>query len=258
MEHMGILSTIPHQQPFEDAQQAQVHSYFPPLPLDQVGVRPILIKEAQNLLSRGNNVGLRTWEAAQHLAWYLMMERPDLVMRKNILELGAGTGFLSLLCAGELGAKHVLATDGLTHVCESLRANADLNKDNDTLHGHNPPQVHQLDWTDRSELDQLLEDAQKESVRYDLVIGADITYHPDILRPLAELLKTLSDVYPGLDILISSTIRNIHTFSQFTTICQKDLGFHMTEVKCVIPDGLRYSGFFHSVATEIKIVSLRR
>jgi len=258
MEHMGFLSAIPRHQPFEDAQHAQVHSYFPPLPLDQSGVRPILIKEAQNLLSRGNNVGLRTWEAAQHLAWYLMTEQPDLVKGKNILELGAGTGFLSLLCAGELDAKHVLATDGLAHVCESLQANADLNHDNDTLHGHSPPQVRQLDWTDRPELDQLLEDAKKELITYDLVIGADITYHPDILRPLAELLKTLSDVYPGLSILISSTIRNVHTFSQFTTICQKDLGFHMTEVKCHIPEGLRYSGFFHSVATDIKIVSLRR
>ncbi|KEF57093.1 uncharacterized protein A1O9_07283 [Exophiala aquamarina CBS 119918] len=258
MEHMGILSAIPQQQPFEDAQQAQVHSYFPPLPLDQVGVRPILIKEAQNLLSRGNNVGLRTWEAAQHLAWYLMMERPDLVKKKNVLELGAGTGFLSLLCAGELDARHVLATDGLAHVCESLQTNADLNKANDTLHGHNPPQVQQLDWTDQSELEQVLRDARKDCIRYDLVIGADITYHPDILRPLAELLKTLSDVNPGLQILISSTIRNVHTFSQFTAICQEDLGFRITDVKCIIPEGLRYSGFFHSVATEIKIVRLKR
>lgn len=258
MEHMGFLSTIPQQPLFEEAQKAQVHSYFPPLPLDQFGVRPILIKEAQNLLSKGNNVGLRTWEAAQHLAWYLMTQRSDLVKGKNILELGAGTGFLSLLCAGELDAQHVLATDGLAHVCESLQANVDLNKDNDTLQGHNPPQVRQLDWTDHSELEHIMKNAREKAIHYDLVIGADITYHPDILRPLAELLKTLSDVYPGLNILISSTIRNMHTFSQFTTICQKDLGFRMTQVKCIIPDGLRYSGFFHSVATEIKIVSLSR
>lgn len=258
MEHMGFLATIPQQELFEEAQQAHVHSYFPPLPLDQFGVQPILVKEAQNLLSRGTNVGLRTWEAAQHLAWYLMTERPDLVKGKNVLELGAGTGFLSLLCAGELDARHVLATDGLAHVCEGLQVNVDINRDNDTLHGHNPPKVRLLDWTNRPELDQILEDARTEDTPFDLVIGADITYHPEILRPLAEVLKALSDVHPGLNILISSTIRNIHTFSQFTDICERDLGFRVMNLKCTIPDGLRYSGFFHSVATEIKIVSLSR
>lgn len=258
MEHMGFLATVPQQDQFDEAQQAHVHTYYPPLPLDQFGVQPILIKEAQSLLSRGNNVGLRTWEAAQHLAWYLMTVRPDLVKGKNVLELGAGTGFLSLLCAGELDARHVLATDGLAHVCESLQVNVDLNKDNDTVHNHVPPVVRQLDWTDPEELEQILEDARIKSIKYDLVIGADITYHPEILRPLAELLKALSDVYPGLTIIISSTIRNLHTFSQFTDICEKDLGFHIASLICTIPDGLRYSGFFHSVATEIKIVSLSR
>lgn len=74
-----------------------------------------------------------------------MTVRPDLVKGKNVLELGAGTGFLSLLCAGELDARHVLATDGLAHVCESLQVNVDLNKDNDTVHNHVPPVVRQLD-----------------------------------------------------------------------------------------------------------------
>lgn len=79
--------------------------------------------------------------------------------------------------------------------------------------------------TDPEELEQILEDARIKSIKYDLVIGADITYHPEILRPLAELLKALSDVYPGLTIIISSTIRNLHTFSQFTDICEKIWAF---------------------------------
>lgn len=257
MEHMARLSTIPHQTPSDEVQQPHVHSYYPPLPYDEPGVRPILINEAQNLLSKGNNVGLRTWEAALHLAWYLTTKRPELVQDRNVLELGAGTGFLSLLCAGRLGASNVMATDGLGHVCESLQANVGLNVQHNTLCGRRAPQVRQLDWTDRPDIDQVLDAAREAGERYDLVVGADLTYDPDNLRPLAELLSLLKDTYPDVVILISAAIRS-NTFSQFNAICQDDLGLKLTELTCNIPQGLRNSGFFHSVATEIKIVSFDR
>lgn len=256
MEHMAYLTTIPQQNEPDEAQELHVHSYFPPVPLDQRGVQPVLIKEARNLLSRGNNVGLRTWEAALHLAWYLTVQQPDLAQHQNVLELGAGTGLLSLLCAGHLQASHILATDGLGHVCESLQNNVDLNVKNGTLDGHPPPDVRQLDWTDSPEIDQLLTEANQSNRRYGLIIGADITYHPDILRPLAELLSTLKDAFPETKILISATIRS-DTFASFVKIC-KELKFTVSELPCIIPDGLRNCGFFHSVATEIKIVSLER
>lgn len=227
------------------------------MPLDAPGVKPVLVNEAQNLLSKGNNVGLRTWEAALHLAWYLTTQRADLVRDRNVLELGAGTGFLSLLCAGHLGASHVLATDGLGHVCDSLESNVHLNVSNGTLDDHEPPKVRQLDWTDRPEIDQLLEDTKQAGRQYDLIIGADITYHPDILRPLAELLSLLKAAYPKTTILISATIRS-DTFANFVAICRQDFSFKVTELDCRIPQGTQYCGFFHSVATEIKIVSLER
>ncbi|KAJ9616370.1 hypothetical protein H2200_000088 [Cladophialophora chaetospira] len=255
-EHLGYLSAIPSQDQAEEAQQLHVQSYYPPLPFDEHGIQPILIKEARNLLSRGNNVGLRTWEAALHLGWYLFKQSPELVRGKNILELGAGTGFLSILCAG-LKAASVLATDGLGLVCESLQANVDLNLQNNTLGDAKGPDVLQLDWTDQPAIEQLIEDARKSNTSYDLVIGADITYHPDILRPLAELLSIIKDNFPNVAILISATIRS-DTFSRFTAICQDEFKLKVIEHTVVIPDGLRYSGFFHSVATPIKIVSLER
>ncbi|KAH0837639.1 hypothetical protein AYO21_09472 [Fonsecaea monophora] len=257
MEHMGYLSSLPHGDQTDEAQQSRVHSYYPPLSLDARGVRPILINEASNLLSRGSNVGLRTWEAALHLAWYLFTQRPDIVNNKHVLELGAGTGFLSLLCAIHLKASSVLATDGSGLVCESLENNVLLNKQNGTLDGCISPEVLQLDWTDQPAIAELLSKAEKSAMRYDLIIGADVTYHPDILRPLAELLSILKARFPDVVILISAAIRS-ETFSQFAAICRDDLKFTVREVPCKIPDGLRYCGFFHSVATEIKIVSLER
>ena len=257
MEHMGYLSALPQQSQMEQAEKANVNAYYPPLPLDAIRVEPILINEARNLLSKGNNVGLRTWEAAMHLAWYLFTQRPESVERKRVLELGAGTGFLSLLCAGHLNAAHVLASDGLGHVCESLQVNVDLNEENVTLQAGEPPEVLQLDWTDRPAIEQLLRSADEPGRQFDLVIGADITYHPDILRPLAELLSMLKDKFPDVVILISATIRS-ETFSQFTAICRDEFKLKVTELRVDIPDGLRYSGFFHSVATPIKVVSLER
>ncbi|ETI19915.1 hypothetical protein G647_08930 [Cladophialophora carrionii CBS 160.54] len=256
-EHLGYLSAIPLQDPSEEAQQLRVHSYYPPLPFDQPGVQPVLIKEAHNLLSKGNNVGLRTWEGSLHLAWYLTAQRPELVKGKNVLELGAGTGLLSLLCAGQLHASSVLATDGLGHVCECLEANIELNVQNNTLQSGRPPQVLQLDWTDREAIDGLVQNVKSSGASYDLVIGSDITYHPDILRPLAQILSTVKDCSPDVVILISAAIRS-DTFWQFTTICRDEFGFSVVEEDVHIPDGLQYSGFFHSVITPIKVVSLQR
>lgn len=256
MEHMGYLASLPSQNEMEEAQQLHVQCYYPPMPLDELGVQPVLIKEARNLLSRGNNVGLRTWEAALHLAWYLSIQRPELVKGKNVLELGAGTGFLSLLCAGHLDASSVLATDGLGSVCESLQANVDLNR-KENLQSARVPEVLQLDWTDDPAIEQLLTDTKDSGKRFDLIIGADITYHPDILGPLAHLLSVLKTNFPEATILISATIRS-DTFSQFTAICKNECNFEVTEESVNIPDGLRYSGLFHSVVTPIKVVSLRR
>jgi protein-lysine N-methyltransferase EEF2KMT len=257
MEHMGRLSAVPVQDEANEAQLLSVHSYYPPLPLEDSGARPILIKEARNLLSRGNNVGLRTWEAALHLAWYLTTQQSSLVNGKNVLELGAGTGLLSLLCAGHLKASSVLATDGLDLVCESLQVNVDLNMESIAYEKTSAPKVLQLDWTDDTAIENLLSDARKAGVTYDLIIGADITYHPDILRPLAKLLSVLESNFPGATILISATIRS-DTFAHFTTICQDEFQFVVAEEPVEIPSGLRYAGFFHTIATPIKVVSLNK
>jgi protein-lysine N-methyltransferase EEF2KMT len=255
MEHMGKLLSLPKKSHLEEVEEPYVHSYYPPLPLDHIGVEPIWIKEAKNLLSKGNNVGLRTWEAALHLAWYLFNQRPDLVRGRNVIEVGAGTGFLSLLCAGHLQASSVVATDGLGHVCESLQANVELNAEHTFKSG--PPKVMQLDWTDQPAIDDLVEDNKKNGRQYDLIMGADITYHPDILEPLARLLSVLKEHNPRANILISAAIRS-DTFANFLNICRSDYDFEVVEERVEIPEDLRYSGFFHSVATPIKVVSLQK
>ncbi|KAK5631425.1 hypothetical protein RRF57_007139 [Xylaria bambusicola] len=73
----------------------------------------ITLLERRNLISGSRTTGHRTWEAALHLGSYLLTKPGhDVIRGKSILELGAGTGFLAILCAKHLGARHVTTTDG--------------------------------------------------------------------------------------------------------------------------------------------------
>lgn len=108
------------------AQQKSYVTYT--APSQALNAPQIILLEARSLLGSSGTTGLRTWEAALHLGTYLFSsESEGLVAGKNIIELGAGTGFLSILCAKHLGAKHVLATDGDGGVVDDLTRNIYLN-----------------------------------------------------------------------------------------------------------------------------------
>jgi predicted nicotinamide N-methyase len=108
---------------------------------------------------------LRTWEAALYLSSYLSSRGSGHIQGKRVLELGAGTGILSILCARWLGAEHVTATDGDDSVVETLGTNFFLNG----IHDTNRIIARSL-WWGRA----LDEGEGGEHERIDLIIGADI------------------------------------------------------------------------------------
>jgi predicted nicotinamide N-methyase len=87
------------------------------------GPATVTLLENRGVLSAGGTTGLRTWEAAAHLAAYLAgtAEGRGLVAGARVLELGAGTGLVALACARAVGAARVVATDGSAEVVEALR-----------------------------------------------------------------------------------------------------------------------------------------
>jgi SAM-dependent methyltransferase len=88
----------------------------------------VTLLESRGVLSAAGTTGLRTWEAAVHLAAYLAGEGEGRAVRgKRVLELGAGTGLVALACAKALGAARVAATDGSPDVVEALRDNIFVN-----------------------------------------------------------------------------------------------------------------------------------
>ena len=128
----------------------------------------VTLLEAPSLLASSGTTGFRTWEAALFLGAYLSSpEGSHLVIGKSVLELGAGTGFLSIFCA-RLGALRVLATDGSQEVVADLKSNIHINQlDNSEL-----IQTAILQWG--HSLIGGIADCRKEKRSYNLVLGADV------------------------------------------------------------------------------------
>lgn len=165
---MAILVSSPLASESIAAQQRSYVTYtFPSLARVVNGEDPkITVLEARTVIASSGSTGLRTWEAALHLSVYLCSPGArDLVKHKRVLEVGAGTGLLSLLCTKYLEASHVLSTDGSDEVVEAINENLFINR----LDTHPGIQARSFRWGAILDEDEA---GTKES--YDLVLGADI------------------------------------------------------------------------------------
>lgn len=71
-----------------------------------------------------------------------------------------------------------------------------------------------LDWND-------IINNQPQSLKPDIIIGADIVYDPSILLPLIEVFEFFQNLNKDLEIYIASVIRNADTFNKFLNILGK-------------------------------------
>lgn len=140
-----------------------------------------MITETRNMISGYGTTGFRTWEAALALGEYVLKERllPQQqrtldVFGKRVLELGAGTGFASILC-GKLGCKVAVATDGFENVVLGIRAILEFNNVFEVV------ETRIYKWGNSSGIDtgHALEKESREAEYVfndpvDLIIGADI------------------------------------------------------------------------------------
>jgi protein-lysine N-methyltransferase EEF2KMT len=178
----------------EAAQQKSYVTYSLPTLSSEVQLPPrtVTTYESRGLLASSGTTGFRTWEAALHLGSYLVTdEGRGLIKNKNVLELGAGTGFVSLLCAKNLKARRVLATDGDVTVVEDIKTNIFMNglADSGLIEGSVFKWGHAL-------LDGSLS-FHDEAVDFDIVLGADIVRH---LLPYA-LVNTANSIFSRLTML---------------------------------------------------------
>lgn len=163
------LLALPPISQIDLAQQKSYVTYTAPLNLRDPETPMLTLIEARSVLASSGNTGIRTWEAALWLGTYFCSEEGrKLVSGKNILELGAGTGFLSILCTKHLQARYVLATDGNAEVVDALDSNIVVNG----LERDQGIHATVLQWGNTL-VDEGIMNSDGD-LQYDLVIGADI------------------------------------------------------------------------------------
>jgi predicted nicotinamide N-methyase len=130
MESWSELVTQPKPSALQQAQQLAYVKYTAPAPSpgpasDADGgnrTRTIITRESRGLILSAGTTGFRTWEAALHLGSFLSTPEGQALVRGNrVIELGAGTGFLSMFCTKYLGVRSVVATDREPALIENIR-----------------------------------------------------------------------------------------------------------------------------------------
>ncbi|THZ38231.1 hypothetical protein D6C90_06471 [Aureobasidium pullulans] len=238
----------------DDATAAQQRNWVTYTPLSKDS--PSLDKEPElkllenrAVISGAGTTGLRTWEAALHLSSYLI-STPQLIASikgKRVIELGAGTGLLSILCASHLGASQVVATDGDEGVVQALHENAAFNDVKDAL------DIGVLWWGRALKGSWMFE--KDPSFSCDLVLGADVTYDKAVIPALVSTMRDMFEVWPHVQIIISATIRNSDTFAAFEYACAHN-EFNVHEVDYPLIPMEQQTSLFHSTAVPIKIFSI--
>ncbi|KAI1434958.1 S-adenosyl-L-methionine-dependent methyltransferase [Xylaria sp. CBS 124048] len=210
----------------------------------------VTLLERRNLISGSRTTGHRTWEAALHLGSYLLTDSGrDLVRGKSVLELGAGTGFLAILCAKHLGARHVTTTDGDEAVVDYLRENLVLNNiDNEDL------VVARKMWWGEELVGTWVEE-ECSSHPYDVVIGADITYDTVAIAALVKTLRYVFQMRPGLIVIIAGVVRNADTFQSFRDECARS-NFAVKEITFAAKPMREQKALFYAAAVPIRILSI--
>lgn len=147
-----------------------------------------------------DSVGLQSWASSIHFARLLAGDPAkygiNLHETQRILELGAGTGLLSIVASkvisslGGNGLTKIVATDYHPGVLKNLQKNIDIN----FTSTHQPfVDVHTLDW-------QFPSSGPPFDVRFDTILAADVIYHPNHARWIKDcvsrLLKRPSDCCP--------------------------------------------------------------
>ncbi|KAG8362049.1 hypothetical protein FVEN_g305 [Fusarium venenatum] len=218
---------------------------------DQTSRPPhITLLENHSLISGSGTTGLRTWEAAIHLGSYLCQNR-HIVKDKRVLELGAGTGYLSILCANYLDSQHVIASDGSDDVINNLPDNLFLNELQDST------LVTPMDVKWGHALMGTEEEKWNGGRPIDVVLGADITYDKGVIAALIGTLIEIFELHPHVEVFISATQRNEKTFQAFLDQCQAN-GLSVEVLQFAIPKRQDQQGPFYNDNVAIHICKVSK
>ncbi|KAJ5273888.1 hypothetical protein N7478_009013 [Penicillium angulare] len=231
MECWGNLLSEPKPSAIEAAQQLSHVKYTAPQSESHTSDRTVTTIESRGVILSGGTTGNRTWEAALHLESFLASPAGEaLVTGKRIIELGAGTGFLSLFCAKHLGVRGVVATDREHALIETMKEC-------------------------RTEEMELL--VGNEDLKFDVALGADLVYDADLVPLLLSTVRDLFDNYGVEQFIMAATLRNEDTFQTFLTECEA-YSFKAEYLPVQSTNLDEQTGFFHSTTIPIRMYCISR
>lgn len=254
MSTLSVLLSTPLPPEASSVQQkCYVTYYLSALAKSQAAVKEeprVTLLESRSLISAAGTTGLRTWEAALHLGTYLCENR-SIVKDKRILELGAGTGYLSIMCACFLESYHVIASDGSDDVINNLPENIYLNglQDSSRISPMDVKWGHALLGTE--------EESWNGGRPVDVVLGADITYDDSVIPALVGTLLEVLALHPQVQVYISATQRNERTFQVFLDRCQQN-GLRVDDLHVEVPSRAQQAGPFYNHQVPIRICKVSR
>lgn len=219
----------------------------------------IQIRETPRVISGAGTTGLRTWEAALYLLDYLNRgQSPVSLKGKKIVELGAGTGLVSLSLMKN-HSKHqfssVVVTDGNTSLLPTFQETVKLN----SLNINAEVKTEQLIWGSdsfASSNSESVNEAASEALsdessrilflpKADIVLGADVTYDALVVPLLCETIEEFFGQGTKM-VLIAATIRNLDTISAWEkelrqrfnwSVIEKLQDPHLSEILCYFRKG---------------------
>lgn len=178
MESWSTLVSQPKPSALQQAQQLSLVKYTAPASSAGCPERTVTTSESRGLILSAGTTGNRTWEAALHLGSFLASETGEALVRgKRVIELGAGTGFLSLVCARHLGVRSVVVTDREPALIDNIRECVKHN-----LQGRESIPIYPAVWewgtplVREGDLAGLGSDEGEEGtgLRFDVALGADL------------------------------------------------------------------------------------
>ncbi|AMD22098.1 HGL242Cp [Eremothecium sinecaudum] len=212
---------------------------FGPPPMPSVD-----ILETPNLLSALGTTGFRTWEAALYLSYYLCSEAGNPVYRNaTILELGAGTGMVSLTWLKLHPESSVYVTDGDATLLETQL------RENFVINGFEPAK------TPRISLRRLLWNVDQPP-QNDIVLAADVAYDSKLLPDLCSCLATSLTESGTQYALVAASVRNEATVIAFQEQCNQ-LGIAYTIIKSTENEDSYTRGFFAQCMTGPLLAPIR-
>ncbi|RPD64708.1 hypothetical protein L226DRAFT_528917 [Lentinus tigrinus ALCF2SS1-7] len=147
------------------------------------------LNDAPLLSDDHTSVGLQSWGSSIRLAERMCLDPGAFALSLvrstepslRILELGAGTGLLSIAAAKLLASVEVIATDYHPSVLDNLRENVSTNFSTPSAC---PIDVLALDWQN-----PVYEGALAS--RFDVILAADVVYHPEHARWIKACVERL-------------------------------------------------------------------